>query len=633
LSNSYFLEYGILRGRERIQLLKKTVSGMMLSLVLISTLTLVLNIQPVKASGTIHIRADGSIDPPTAPISTVDNFTYTFTDNISDSISVERNGTIIDGAGRTMHGYGNRTAIYSLGTSGVTVKSVRIESFGNGILLDSCSRCNISENSVTTMSAYGIALYGSSYVAVSRNNVTGTGEDGIFLDASSNNSMYNNDLKGSVWAGVRLWVSTHNIFYQNNMVNSHDGMFFDTSSYNIVSQNNISANKYSAIYLQGYGRYLYENNSFSSNYFIGNEGVGMVFEGSSGNTVWHNNFESCPPQIDLCPDCGVQSRNTFDDGYPSGGNFWSDYNDTDLKTGPYQNVTESDGIGDTPHVIDANNIDHYPFVKPDGWECSVSLETNATITDKTNRGTAMHFTASGPTGQGGYVNATMPVGFNTTAIQVFIDNEPVQQPFPIITTNGTHCFVYFEFTLSTHEITIRFGPAHDVAVTDVTPSKTVVGQNCSLNADVVVANRGGNTETFNVTTYANANLIETQTVKNLLGGTSTVLTFTWNTTGFAKGNYTISAVADALPGETDTTNNNYTDVTHGIVTVAIAGDVNVDDKVNMKDISLVAKAFGTKLGDTRWNPNADVTGSTAGVPDGKVDMKDMSAVAKNFGRH
>jgi len=52
---------------------------MMLSLVLISTLTLALNIQPVKASGTIYIRADGSIDPPTAPISTDDNVTYTFT--------------------------------------------------------------------------------------------------------------------------------------------------------------------------------------------------------------------------------------------------------------------------------------------------------------------------------------------------------------------------------------------------------------------------------------------------------------------------------------------------------------------------------------------------------------------------
>jgi len=51
----------------------------------------------VQALGTIYIRADGSIDPPTAPITTVDNVTYTLTGNIYDSIVVERNNTVIDG--------------------------------------------------------------------------------------------------------------------------------------------------------------------------------------------------------------------------------------------------------------------------------------------------------------------------------------------------------------------------------------------------------------------------------------------------------------------------------------------------------------------------------------------------------
>jgi len=54
---------------ERIELLRKTVSGIMLTLLLVSMLTLAFNIQSVKANGTIYIRANGSIDPPTAPIS------------------------------------------------------------------------------------------------------------------------------------------------------------------------------------------------------------------------------------------------------------------------------------------------------------------------------------------------------------------------------------------------------------------------------------------------------------------------------------------------------------------------------------------------------------------------------------
>jgi hypothetical protein len=64
----------------------------------------------------------------------------------------------------------------------------------------------------------------------------------------------------------------------------------------------------------------------------------------------------------------------------------------------------------------------------------------------------------------------------------------------------------------------------------------------------------------------------------------------------------------------------------------LLGDITCDGKVDMKDISLIAKAFGTKPGDARWNPNADVTGTVAGVPDGKVDMKDISLAAKNFGK-
>ncbi len=56
--------------------------------------------------------------------------------------------------------------------------------------------------------------------------------------------------------------------------------------------------------------------------------------------------------------------NAWDIGYPSGGNYWSDYNGSDLLSGPYQNETGGDGIGDTPYVIDVNNMDKYPLMEP-----------------------------------------------------------------------------------------------------------------------------------------------------------------------------------------------------------------------------------------------------------------------------
>ena len=54
-----------------------------------------MNVPVARAGGTIYIKADGSIDPPTAPITTGDNITYTFADNIFDEIVVERSNIII----------------------------------------------------------------------------------------------------------------------------------------------------------------------------------------------------------------------------------------------------------------------------------------------------------------------------------------------------------------------------------------------------------------------------------------------------------------------------------------------------------------------------------------------------------
>jgi hypothetical protein len=59
---------------------------------------------------------------------------------------------------------------------------------------------------------------------------------------------------------------------------------------------------------------------------------------------------------------------------------------------------------------------------------------------------------------------------------------------------------------------------------------------------------------------------------------------------------------------------------------ALTGDVNHDGKVDILDLALVAKAFGSKPGDPNWNPDADV------YPDGLIDIRDMAIVAKNFGK-
>ena len=91
---------------------------------------------------------------------------------------------------------------------------------------------------------------------------------------------------------------------------------------------------------------------------------------------------------------------------------------------------------------------------------------------------------------------------------------------------------------------------------------------------------------------------------------------------FAYGNYTLSAYAWPVPGETNTANNNFTD---GWVVVTIPGDLNGDFKVNLVDLVMLANAYGSKPGDLNWNPNADLNGN------GVIDLADLVTCAIHYG--
>jgi PKD repeat protein len=60
-------------------------------------------------------------------------------------------------------------------------------------------------------------------------------------------------------------------------------------------------------------------------------------------------------------------------------------------------------------------------------------------------------------------------------------------------------------------------------------------------------------------------------------------------------------------------------------------DINGDGVTDIKDIAIVAKAYGSIPGMPNWNPDADITGPTPLVPDGKVDIRDIALVSSHFG--
>jgi len=154
-----------------------------------------------------------------------------------------------------------------------------------------------------------------------------------------------------------------------------------------------------------------------------------------------------------------------------------------------------------------------------------------------------------------------------------------------------------EFAVITSPLTEE---VHDIAVTDVKPHKTAVSQNYDCIVDVTVTNEGNFNETFDLTLYAftmpPSTPIETKTISDLLVGETRIITFVWDTTGWSRLTYTISAEASQVTGETHTEDNIFTD---GTVTVTVGGDFgnlaggyyNFDDKCDWEDLFLFRKAY------------------------------------------
>ena len=426
----------------------------------------------------VYIMSDGSVVPSYAPISSNDNVTYTLAGNVSyptyEGIVVERSNIVIDGNGYMVQGnQSGNTGLSLTGVSNVTIKNTNIKGCWGGISLIRSSGNNICGNNISN-NEMGIWLYEYS----SGNNISG-------------NNIAANDLDG-IWANY-------------------------SSSNNVILGNNISGNNGDGIFLAGESG----NSSISDNN-ITNNGEGIRLLESPSIEIYHNNFVSNTAQAYT-----ENSASVWDNGYPYGGNYWSDYAGVDLYSGPYQNQTGSDGIGDTPYIIDANNTDHYPLMNP--WT------------------------------------------------------------------------------------------APDISVTDFTTSKTVIGQGYTGLVNVTFENLGTKIEAFNATFYANSSCI--LTLPFWLPMTNCTLIFSWDTTGFAYGNYTISAYALPVHGETNTANNN---MTVGVVLVTIPGDINGDGSVDIYDAILLSGAFGSSPGSPNWNPNADING------DGIVDIYDAIIMSGSF---
>ena len=184
---------------------------------------------------------------------------------------------------------------------------------------------------------------------------------------------------------------------------------------------------------------------------------------------------------------------------------------------------------------------------------------------------------------------------------------------------------------------------HDVAVANVAPEKTVVGQGYLTRINVTVVNIGNIDETFNVTACClgagtgvlpmpiNTTIDSQALIPALAPAEVRVLAYIWNTTGVFYDNYTVSAVADTVANELNTADNYWTCSIP--VHVGVPGDISgptqgvYDGKCDMRDVSYLIIRFNSKPNSTNWNPNADINN------DATVNMRDISIAILNFNKH
>jgi hypothetical protein len=212
-------------------------------------------------------------------------------------------------------------------------------------------------------------------------------------------------------------------------------------------------------------------------------------------------------------------------------------------------------------------------------------------------------------------------------------------PYPNTTWFGGLRYLFNPFPEDIETVVLRWLPAlfyitdravtesytifHNLAAKEIELEKTVVGEGLTLKLNVSIKNEGTFPETFNVTLKANSTEIHDWTL-TLAIGESRILTFAWNTIGFPKGSYTISAYITPIFNETKTSDN--TALAEPVL-ITIPGDcVTNFFEVDIFDITAICVCYDSEAGDPDYYPICDVDGNDI------IDIFDVTTACITYGQ-
>ena len=206
-----------------------------------------------------------------------------------------------------------------------------------GIRLHESNNNIIEGDTVSNNYSYGISLYHSSYNTIEANTILNNGSNGVTINSypSSNNNIFDNNISNNIGCGIFIYFfSKHSTITGNTISNNNVGIYlWDNCDYSTISTNNVYCNSNEGILIYGSDGNIVTNNSV---WYNSENGI-KVTKYSQSNQIYHNDIiNNAQNALDL------SASTSYDDGYPSGGNYWSDYTGTDNFSGPDQNIPGSD---------------------------------------------------------------------------------------------------------------------------------------------------------------------------------------------------------------------------------------------------------------------------------------------------
>ncbi|MCG2725367.1 MAG: right-handed parallel beta-helix repeat-containing protein [Elusimicrobia bacterium] len=220
---------------------------------------------------TVYIRPDGSIDPPTAPITSHISGTYfELTDDLNEPLVIQRDNISFNGDGHSIIGAGQALGVDISGRSGVSVWYLTVKGFYAGIRFSKSKNCNLRYSSIIANTSIGVMESGGDNNLYQGNivkNQVRSAYQMSFSYAKNIVAKENNIAGEDRWIysgrGIDLYKTDKSVFTRNKISHTGDSVFLSKSYGNEISFSTFTDNVFMHIY---WGENIIKNNLFEWNW-------------------------------------------------------------------------------------------------------------------------------------------------------------------------------------------------------------------------------------------------------------------------------------------------------------------------------------------------------------------------------